>query len=264
MIDLEKAKIFDDIVSRWRKIVVPFFTQKPNNKTAVFGFGSGFIAVYKGEHFLVTAKHVLDDALKHGTCAININDHVLLLQNMYFFTDPHNDIAFTPIEATLFTNKIETVPAIDLTKEGEISKSLGYHLLMGYPASKNILEPRWNKVNRMLYSFTAEVNAAKRSLIKNISDPVVFDFDPHKQLDSSLKPTGQPPHLKGMSGGPALEIRVSGTQEEGYRFCVTLSGVLVEWHEKKRVVVAASTASLMKSLEAAKTKYAKNPVASEH
>lgn len=257
MIDLEKAKIFDEIVDRWRKIVVPFFTREPNNKTAVSGFGSGFIAIYKGEHFLVTAKHVLDDALRYGTCAININNHVLLLQNMYFFTDPHNDLAFTPIGEALYKNKIETVPAIDLTKEGEVPKSLGYHLLIGYPASKNKLEPRWNKVNRMLYSFTAEVNVAKKSLIKNISDPVVFDFDLNKQVDSSLKPTGQPPHPKGMSGGPALEVRFSGTQEEGYSYYVTLSGVLVEWHEKKRVIVAASTASLMKALDAAKTKYLK-------
>ena len=88
MIDLEKAKIFDEIVDRWRKIVVPFFTREPNNKTAVSGFGSGFIAIYKGEHFLVTAKHVLDDALRYGTCAININNHVLLLQNMYFVSAP--------------------------------------------------------------------------------------------------------------------------------------------------------------------------------
>ncbi|WP_206197470.1 hypothetical protein, partial [Pseudomonas viridiflava] len=79
MIDLEKAQIFDEVVERWRKIVVPFFTRERKSQTGVNVFGSGFMAVYKGVYFLVTAKHVVDDAIRYGTCAINVSDRVLLL-----------------------------------------------------------------------------------------------------------------------------------------------------------------------------------------
>lgn len=262
-IDLHTAQIFDVLVERWRKIVVPFFTADPKSKTRAKGFGSGFMAVYKGVHFLVTAKHVLDDARRYGICAININDHALLLQNIYFFTDPQNDLAFAPIEETLINNKIKSILAIDLTKKSAALERLGYHLLMGYPASRNKLDPRWGKVDRMLLSITAEENAAKNILVKTISDPVIFDYDPKKQLDSSFKPTGQPPDLYGMSGGPALEVRFSRNEKEEYSFHVTLSGVLVEWHDNKRAIVAASNASLIKAFEAAASTYLEDSVAGQ-
>ncbi|WP_122412946.1 hypothetical protein [Pseudomonas viridiflava] len=259
MIDLEKAQIFDEVVERWRKIVVPFFTRERKSQTGVNVFGSGFMAVYKGVYFLVTAKHVVDDAIRYGTCAINVNDRVLLLKNISFFTDSDNDLAFAIIGDALSKNKVETILAINLTKEGKVSESFGYHLLLGYPASKNRLDPRWKRVNRMLYSFTAEANVAKKTLIKTVADPIVFDYDSKKQIDSFLKPAGQAPDLYGMSGGPALEVSFSGNDEDGYSFYVTLSGVLVEWHQNKRAIVAASNSSLINALEATVSKYIKNP-----
>lgn len=168
-----------------------------------------------------------------------------------FFTDPKNDLAFAPIEDALIKNGVSSIFAIDLTSKNYALERTGYHLLMGYPASKNKLDPRWGKVDRMLLSITAVENAEKKSQIKAISDPIVFDFDPKKQLDSFFKPTGQPPHPYGMSGGPALEVRFSNTAGEGFGLYVTLTGVLVEWHENKRAIVAASSESLIKAFEAA-------------
>ena len=249
--NLTTVEIFDALAERWQNIVVPFLTNGKKSRTGARGFGSGFMATYRGVHFLVTAKHVLDETIRHGTCAININDHVLLLENMDFFTDPDNDLAFTPIQDALLRNKVERVLAIDLTPGFEVRESLGYHLLMGYPASKNKLDSRWGKVDRTLLSITAQKSEAEHPWVKKISDPVVFNYDPKKQIDSTFQPTGQPPQPYGMSGGPALEVRFSGTYEEGYSFFVTLSGVLVEWHENKRAIVAASSDSLLRAFEAA-------------
>lgn len=248
---LNSAQVFDDLVGRWQKIVIPFLASAKNSRTGAIVFGSGFMTTYRGKYFLVTAKHVLDDVMRHGTCAINVNGHVLLLEDLRFTIDHDNDLAFAPIEEALFRNKVERVFVIDLTPGSPVRESLGYHLLMGYPATKNKLDPRWGKVDRMLLSITAKKNEAKHLWVKNISDPVVFDYDPKKQFDSASQPAGQPPQPYGMSGGPALEVRFSWAEEVGFSLYVTLSGVLVEWHENKRAIVAASSGDLLRAFEAA-------------
>jgi hypothetical protein len=51
-----------------------------------------------------------------------------------------------------------------------------------------------------------------------------------------------------MSGGPALQLHVSRFSGNEYRFYVRLSGVLVEWKKKEKVVLAASAACLREAL----------------
>jgi len=84
----------------------------------------------------------------------------------------------------------------------------------------------------------------------DIQDRAVFTYNPKRMVDSYFNRISNPPNLHGMSGGPALEVRAMLMSEDEIKLHVRLAGVLVEWHQKQKVVVAAETHSLLRLLEA--------------
>jgi hypothetical protein len=245
----DSVEFIDELVKRWGQLVIPFFSSNPKSKTGAIGFGSGFLVRFSGKHYLVSALHVINDALAHGTVVLNIKGKGIVLENLEFFIDSDNDIAAAPIDEFLIRNGINSVPAVELDNEKSSFEPLGFHLLMGYPGTKNKLDTKWNKVDRKLYSITAEICSAEPEVNTEISDHVLFNFDPKNQVDSNLKPAGKPPQLYGMSGGPAFEIHAKRVSEDELKFYVRLVGVLVEWHQNKKVVIAAKKEALTSLLQ---------------
>ncbi|MEZ7493373.1 trypsin-like peptidase domain-containing protein [Pseudoalteromonas distincta] len=249
----DSVDFIDELVKSWGGLVVPFFSSNPKSKTKVNGFGSGFLVRFSGSHYLVTALHVINDALSHDTVVLNIKGKGIVLENLKFFIDSDNDIAAAPIDEFLMRNGINSVQAVELDNEKTSFKPSGFHLLMGYPGSKNKLDTKWDKVDRKLYSFTAKICSAAPNVNTEISDHVLFDFDPKDQVDSNFKSVGKPPHLYGMSGGPAFEIHQKRVSEGELKFYVRLTGVLVEWHQNKKVVIAAKKEALTNLLQSNKS-----------
>lgn len=172
-----------------------FFSSNPKSKTGANGFGSGFLVRFLGSHYLVSALHVVENALEHGTVVVNINGKGIVLENIGFFKDSDNDIAAAPIDEFLIRNGINSVPAVELDNENTSFEPIGYHLLMGYPGTKNKLDTRWNKTERKLYSIIAQICSEETDVNTDISDTVLFEFDTKALVDSNLKPAGKPPQL---------------------------------------------------------------------
>jgi len=236
------VEYIDQIVRRWGRVVVPFF-RPGKSKTAAHVFGSGFLAYALGRHWLVTALHVIEDVLSLDACVINVAGHGIVLERVPFFPDRENDLAFAPIDRLLSTHDIKAIPVIDLEREESEASPLGYH-----PATKNELDPRWGKIDRQLLSLTAELAPTGTLVPTEIRNPVLFAYEPKVQVDSLLNRIGPPPALQGMSGGPTLELRATRLSEEEFRFHPRLSGVLVEWRRKERIIVATSATRLREAL----------------
>lgn len=243
------AEFIDEIARRWGRVVVPFFTNHPKRKAAARGFGSGFIASYRGVPFLVTAKHVIEQALEEDCCVINVDGRGIILENLPFHIDRGNDLAFTPMDRIFNEAGLATVQTIDLERGDDGSEAWGYHLLLGYPGTKNKLEREWGKVNRQLLSLTLEPAHTEKEVNSDIEDPILFDFHPKQQVDSFFNRVQQPPDLHGMSGGPTFELRMIIPFKGQLNFHMRLSGVLVEQHPRQGVIVAATAKSLVRAIE---------------
>jgi hypothetical protein len=246
-LDENSAQFIDDVVQRWGRIVVPFFRNYSKSKTAAHGFGSGFLARFNGKHWLVTALHVLEEALRADACVFNLLGRGIVLEHMAFFPDKPNDLVFAPLEGILMQQGFPAVPAIDLDADNEGTDEFDYHLLMGYPASQNRLDTKFDELDRRLLSITAEKAVDALTVGSGITDAVLFTYDPKHLVDTTFD-RAQPPGLHGMSGGPALELRMTRFPGNEYRFYVRLAGVLAEWKKSQRIVVAASASALREAI----------------
>jgi hypothetical protein len=196
---------------------------------------------------LVTALHVVEQVMLADACVVNICGTGVILEHIAFFPDEDNDLAFAPLDGILMRHGVTRIVAIELDAQEDGSEEVGYHLLMGYPASKNKLDLKFNEIERRLHSLTAKSVSPPQRLVTTIKEPRFFGYDPKSQVDSQIRPV-QPPGLHGMSGGPALELRASRHIGNEYRFHIRLSGVLVEWRQQEKVVVAASAVALREAL----------------
>jgi hypothetical protein len=259
------VEFIEDFARRWSRTVVPFFAQTNEFNPVVQGFGSGFLLRAKNEHWLVTALHVVRDAARHGQFVIVVDGKGIVLSKVPFVFDEINDLAVAPMDQLLREHEFVSVAAIDISPPPDQSSPLGFTVLLGYPASKNQFHLRFGAVDRYLLSLTVERAVPDASVETTLADPVLFGYHSSGLLDSQFKRTGQAPGLHGMSGGPALELRATRVSVEEYRFSSRLSGVLVEWHRTRRIVVAASVECLRALLNKAAAVAARGqPSAAQH
>lgn len=246
--DIDYLKHIDDVVDRWSIIVVPFYSSSTKSNANADGFGSGFVVRYRNKLFLATASHVVDDAMKNEVNIIVINGHSILLENIIAMRDEQNDIAAFPLDNLLRKNGFRSVSGldIDVAPKGE---PLGLNLLLGYPGTKNRLNSKFKKTNRHLQSITAKKIDHEVSLKTEISNCIQFEYNTKKLIDSKLNKIPNSPYLHGMSGGPALEMRQELTSEHELKTHIRLVGVLVEWHQQQKVIVATEASSLIKLLD---------------
>jgi len=130
------VEYIDVLVRSWSRVTVAFYSNSHKSKSAADGYGSGFIVYYKKRHYLVTAKHVVEQAQENDINVINVNGQSFILHKIYFVTDDSNDIAVSVIDDFLMENELRKTPAINLDAE-EKGVSIGDYLLLGYPGTKS-------------------------------------------------------------------------------------------------------------------------------
>lgn len=240
-------RFIDGIVESWGRAVVPFFAGSEKSKTAAFGFGSGFLIVRNGRCYLATALHVVEEMIRCGVCVTSIAGKGMAVEHLEFTFDQANDLAVVAIDRFLQEKGVGSIFPINLDSEPCSGEPTGLHLLMGYPASKNKLDTKWNKVDRMLFSITAEQSDGK-GINTPIANALFFAFEPKKMVNSQAVRADNPPDLYGMSGGPVLAL-FSEQTPVGINFGVRFCGVLVEWHSRHRAIVAAKKEDLIRLID---------------
>lgn len=248
----ESLDFIDALLPDLEKIMIPFFSPSVKNPKGADGFGSGFLATYNGRRYLVTALHVVEDVAHYGTCVIRINGKAIFLEKVKFSINKDNDLAFALIDDLLNRNNINDAVFIDLDFSADTDTvKIDHHLLLGYPETKNRIDPKWNKTAILLLSITANPANPALKIKTPILKRILFEYNTKKLINSDLTIANQPPKLQGMSGGPSLEMRVARFAKDKLEVSILVSGVLVEWHKNEKIVVAASVDSLRTAMDLA-------------
>lgn len=207
------------------------------NKRPAFE-GSGFFLSVDSGIYLITAAHVFQ-AIKNvqSPIYVGVGDIIARLPRVgaYRTKNPngtdHADICAIPIQKDCDVyNSIENI-AIPI--EGTLYRRSFEHahlkLVQGYPASKNKPAKSVDHLHRMVSvtSLTTGHELARNPEFSKFGK----EQDKHFALEwKKVRGANQPPHPKGMSGGPFWVIPNSLHPKVAY-----LGGVFIEMHEKSEV-----------------------------
>ena len=237
--------ILTELATTWANITVPLYASIPNTLSDYAVFGSGFLVTYEDRRYLVTAKHVVDEIQRAGLVGINVAGKGAVADNLIFKVSKRHDLAIAQItNYWIRNNKLSKVVCIPLVREESWSRTEVF-LLAGYPASRNRLQPAYDKTDLRYFCISALPHS--KEISSSIVDSISFGYDEKKIVNSALiNPGGKPP-LHGMSGGPALRVIVN---PKSRRISVEVAGVLCEWKKGERAIVAAPVSAIFELIEA--------------
>lgn len=234
----------DLVTKKWGQCTAPIYIEQISasgrSTGAVDLVGSSFFAVRKGKYFLVTAAHVFDGQDLKRVFTLNINGKGVLLNGLPFARCFEDDIAVAPLpEAWLSGVGIDRLMAISLDDvETPQYEPFGLWVSIGYPNSKNGLNPRLNQT--VIYthgtSFTERIE--KPTAKSHIKNPVGFRFDKKHAIDTAMKSVN-PPSFSGTSGGPVLEVLADVAIDGSFKWTCRLEGVFIGWHKREKEALAA-------------------------
>ncbi|MBA8735342.1 hypothetical protein [Chromobacterium violaceum] len=232
------------IAEKYLSCMVSFF-HEDNGGTNFSGFGSGFLVRHNKEMFIATAEHVISDAVKEYRSKIiaNINHKFLSLNTCKYCQSANHDLAVFHLSKDFIkNNNLEFDVFFDASTDfSSEPNSCLFSLLMGYPYTKN-QTIAYKRQKKFLFSITSSLSTDKET-VTSIINPLIFEFDKEKVLNSEGTQRTNPPHLKGMSGGVALGLYPSDNTEKGLLKAM-VQGVLVEWDQENKIVVASSISKL--------------------
>ncbi|MCC9008021.1 hypothetical protein [Pseudomonas putida] len=233
----------DDVIKKWGECTAPLFIEQVSKSGKVTGaadlIGSSFFAVRGGHYFLVSAAHVFDDQDPKRQFGVNVNGKGALLNGIPIVRCKIDDIAVALLPGAWFLNaKIERLKAIPLDDSSTNYSSIGLWVAIGYPASKNGLNPRLNQTQIVTHgtSFTSRIEQpAARS---HIANPVGFRFDKKRVINTKMQ-SANPPCFSGTSGGPVFEVLAAVDFYGSLRWKCQLEGVFLGWHNREKEAHAA-------------------------
>jgi len=163
------------------------------------------------------------------------------LHGLYFIESSDTDLAVTMLPwEYLESHGIRNIYVPQLESLPPIYERTGAYHLMGYPASKNKFDLRYDNMASKIMVIEAKLDTRNLNL-SEVSTAINIYYD-HKAYGSTL------PALQGMSGGPLYEVL---SRKIGDKNGLSLfpRGVLCEWRRVHRIVVAINIDSVVKLIE---------------
>ena len=199
------------------------------------GFGTGFFYLKDGVRFFITAKHVLDDAIKsnqHGQRTALFTrgrKEIIDLLKHEFFVQQELDIAVAP----LLGEPAATYSDIDFLTINDLGSPFqpGLFAVTGFPASKN---KTYTTQKLKLHQRAITFDRSSAEPVDATSCFLEFPVDPRALHTSDLSSTNMdfPGGLAGMSGGPVFAI--GGTLD---RPLLGICGVGVAWSDRRALKI---------------------------
>jgi hypothetical protein len=212
------------------------------------GVGTGFVIVVDGHSYLVTAKHAMEEALKHKQIMVKLFGRSMLLSGMYFAPADECDISISLLPLDwLNSHGVELIYAPSLVQLPSTYESTGTYVVVGFPASRNSIDPRWDfdKTTTCLWlALNADEDETPR---QGFCRPLTLDYE------ARVRGKSEPPSLKGMSGCPVLEVLHRRLDDSQTGISLYPRGVLCEWHKREKVIIAErieSVADLIREKQA--------------
>lgn len=243
----------DEIIRRWSKCSVPLFiehvTESGRRNNSLDSLGSGFFVCHRGHTFLVTAAHVLDGLDPNRELVMSVNGVGVPLNGIPFRGYREKDLAFALLDsATLNKHGVQSVNYVPMEAEDESCYLPILWIAIGYPGSRNGLNPRVGKNNINIYGASFYEKLEKPSALANIRNPIGYKFDKKAAVNTKGKSTN-PLSFQGTSGGPILEVIARIDEAGGYTWCCRLDGILLGWYNKEKEVIAARANDLKDLLD---------------
>jgi len=241
---ISNAEIVDELVAEFRRAVVFFVSPKANSSVQFESVGSGFIALYRESIFLVTAHHVITSINERSSRIALIANKAVDISKLPFIADEGADIAVAhldgrwAIKSGLIDESRRTVPTIKLEPVLDKYRSLNTYFFMGYPTSKN--EFRKYDHGRSHYLQAYSLTELNRLDDRKIS--LKFDIG---NMTTTEGKSANPPHLKGISGGPILEVFQHTSANVQPMFRVKLVGSIASWNKKSKEIAGATTGAIL-------------------
>lgn len=230
---IRNAAAIDELIIAWSPTIVPLYHKPDPLKEMIASFGTAVTLVHEGRFFLATALHVVQEMRNYDFTVGVMNGQSVLIRHLIFVYSKEHDVAVAELTPEWSAReKLESIKANPLIRNDDWVP-IGQCPLIGFPASKNKIQPRYGELNRHLFSINATRCEPQQSGIK---DGLWFSYDPKKAVNSqNINPGGKPP-LHGMSGGPAYEVAINPVTQQT---SLALSGILCEWKKAESAVVAA-------------------------
>lgn len=233
----------DDVIKKWGQCTAPLFIEQVSESGKITGaadlIGSSFFAVRRGNYFLVSAAHVFDGQDPKRQFGVNINGKGALLNGIPIVRCMVDDIAVALLPEAWFINaKIERLKAVPLDDLVTHYSPIGLWVAVGYPASKNGLNPRLNQTQIVTHGTSFTDRIEKPTAKSHIANPVGFRFDKKRVINTKMK-SANPPCFSGTSGGPVFEVIADVDFDGSFRWKCRLEGVFLGWHNREKEAHAA-------------------------
>lgn len=255
MSDEERAnwlRIVDSVIVHGSKVTSPIYIQKVSpagrRLDEAFLLGTGFFVYHRGLVFFMTAAHVFDGSDLSLPVSGSYKGKAFLFDGLAFSLCLENDIALAVMpQEHLDRYAIEVSEAVVFGSPPEGFSPLGHWVTMGYPVTRNGLNPKLAKLAINIHgtSFTERIEMPQAKA--HIGNPVGFRFDKKTAIDTQLK-RQNPPKFSGASGSPIFQMY--GCYREGVlSVAIDFEGVLLGWHSKEREVIAARAEAVEHMIE---------------
>ncbi len=210
------------------------------------GVGTGFFLMEKGKAYLVTASHVLDCAFQYKQVVAKIFGEPVYLHGLYFASDPTLDVSVTLLPKNwLNSHGIDEIFAPSAIKLPPSYEGTGQYVILGFPASMNKIDLRWQSDSPKAAWFTA-LRTVPNIARTTIPSSLCLSYDPKDFRGGGRSP----PALQGMSGGPVWEIISRRITDSTIGLSLYPQGVLCEWHKGHKTIVASTIGSVIKTIHA--------------
>ena len=246
----------------WDRALVSFNYTEFNKR---YHIGTGFLYFINNKIFLITAKHVISEALeshKNVTASFQINKNGEYIENpinnlKFSYLDEY-DLAFANVDEFMeslpvyfMSGFIKYKPStIAFRYRNDVSNLndaffTNNELLFGYTSVENTIPLKFNPYKFYWRTLLAEKHEEK-NLKCSIKSGVFLKFDKKDmiELDNDLelkehRASGNYPSMKGMSGGPCIRPKI----RDKALIIDNISGVIIELLRKppfnEKIIVIA-------------------------
>lgn len=221
----------DELTARFSQTLVPLYISKEHHRRVAQPVGTAFVAGFGGLPFLTTAVHVLRSVGSGAPLVARVAEQSILLNGTGFHVDEENDVAATRLNSEFAVKTglgAKTFSSISVDEPSPCTP-LGVFVMLGFPASQNVISPSTGKTSTKLvgFSFFEEVLQPKSE--SKLPNPLVLRYRPKHSLNSAGKPINAP-GLEGTSGGPVVELALNPPGSRS-KFKPVFRGVLSEYHK---------------------------------
>lgn len=224
--------------------VVPILTKVPHTTRNFQTIGSGVIVGKNNRTFLTTARHVANSLIEDRPHVVKIYDKIVKLDQLAFYNSETSDLAIAELfDEWLIAKQLLSINRYDIERSFDNLQATKEMFVMGYPATKNKIEPALEKTKLCLFSLVLKQSDCPNSNTKIVA-PLLLEFQRNNLISTERKPYGKPPKLNGISGGGIFELLEEYINEVNgdtvVKQALMLRGIVSECREAENHIVGAS------------------------